>query len=246
MFLTIFFMLFSSVNYLLHYQFFLLRALSGYLVNVELRYFCIWAIIIQLVVGGSIWCFAPDVSMLSAVFTAVSLITSTGFLVVPLTDFPGVLPYFLVMVGVVGGCAGSTSGGIKMIRLLFGVREIIQACHLLRHPRAVLSNPAIDVGFSEDDMAFHTTVLRGFLAGFILVFLCACLWLVGLGLSFEDAFFATTACLSNTGVFLSTQGMTFGQLPMTAKLVLCLLMLIGRIEVLAFFMLFSLGSWRGR
>jgi len=110
----------------------------------------------------------------------------------------------------------------------------------------VLRNPANIVGLSGSLVEDQVLLLRGFLSGWSAFFMVSVLILVALGLSFENAFFAVCACLSNTGVFLSTDGATVAQFSDAVKLWLAITMLIGRIEILAFFMLLSPQYWLER
>ena len=149
----------------------------------------------------------------------------------------------MVILGLIGGCSGSTSGGIKVIRLQFCYQEIRQAYQILLHPRVVLSSPAVQIGMSGSSAAYQMTMLRGFLVSYVFCFLLAVGVLIALGMRFEDAYFAVCACLSNTGAFLSAQGASFASLTDAAKLWLVLVMLLGRIEILAFCVILSPQYW---
>lgn len=237
------FMLFSSINYLNHYHFFILREPIGYHKSYEFRaYICatLTLVILLWAVAGGAFGFTD------VVFSAVAMISSSGFEGVPVFSYPSFLPVLLIFVGLMGGCAGSTSGGIKVIRVLFCFQEIKQACRLMIHPRLVLRNPANIVGLSGSLVEDQVLLLRGFLSGWSAFFMVSVLILVALGLSFENAFFAVCACLSNTGVFLSTDGTTVAQFSDAVKLWLAVTMLFGRIEILAFFMLLSPQYWLER
>ena len=162
-----------------------------------------------------------------------------------LSSFPPMLSCVLVFLGVIGGLSGSTSGGIKIIRLQYCYQEISDACRLLLHPRLVLSNPAVSVGMSGSSVDAKVVIMRGFITAFIGFFLLSIFVLTGLGLGFQDAFFSMCACFSNTGVFLS-DGSAFSSFPATVKLWLAFAMLLGRIEILAFLVILSPSYWVGR
>lgn len=241
--IMMFFMLFGSINFLLHYQFFILREYRGYMMSVELKGYllALSLMLIFFVIGMKMFSDGP--SILDIIFTVISLFSSSGFLSFPIEQLPSLFPYLLVMLGLVGGCAGSTSGGIKVIRIQFCYQEMVQACKLLIHPRVVLSNPAVSVGMSGSAVDSQSIIMRGFISGFIAFFLLSLLILTGLGLNFNDAFFSLVACLSNTGVFLSTHGSTLPEFSDAVKLWLAITMLFGRIEILAFFVVLSPSYW---
>lgn len=237
------FMLFSSVSYLQHYHFFVMRGPMAYHKSYEFRaYFVCVVMLIALLWSVCLW---HDVSfaVTDLVFTAVSMISSSGFESVPIAHFPSFIPVMLMFIGLVGGCAGSTAGGIKMIRALFCFQEVKQACRLMIHPRLVVSNPASAVGLFGGSVEDQVLLLRGFLSGWSAFFMFSILVLIAMGLSFNEAFFAVCACLSNTGVFFSASGVAVAQFSDTVKLWLALMMLFGRIEILAFLMLLSPQYW---
>ncbi len=243
-FLMMMFMLFGSINFLLHYQFFVLREYQGYRLSSELRGYlqllctmCAFYVVALLIAG--------TVPFEDALFMVISLSTSSGYVVGDILSYPGFLPYLLILLGMVGGCAGSTSGGIKMIRLQFFFQEAVRACRLLIHPRVVLPDPASVVGMSGSSVDNQTVVLRGFFSIFIGYFTLSLLVLTGLGLDFQSAFFAICASLSNTGVFLTASQGAVG-LSASVKSWLALTMLIGRIEILAFFVVLSPHYWTER
>ena len=164
---------------------------------------------------------------------------------VDLSLFPSFFPYVLIFLGVIGGLSGSTSGGIKIVRLQYCYQEILDACQLLVHPRVVLSNPAVSVGMSGSSVDGQVVLMRGFITAYLGFFVLSLFVLIGFGLSFQDAFFSLCACFSNTGVFLSS-GASLSDFPAMVKLWLAFAMLVGRIEILAFLVILSPGYWTGR
>ena len=246
--IVLLFMLFSSVNFLLHYQFFLLRESVGYFKNSELRCYLSLCVVTVLacVCANFISGWVVHWSFLDLVFTIVSLFSSSGFIIKPLTDLPLSFSFLLIIIGLIGGCSASTSGGIKVIRLQFGFQEIKQAFQLLIHPRVVQSSPAIQVGLTGSSSEYQMILLRGFLISYVFFFALSVLVLLGFGLDFSDAYFVVCACLSNTGVFYSANGLTYASLSEAAKLWLVLTMLVGRIEILAFCVILSPQYWMER
>ena len=246
--IVVLFMLFSSINFLLHYQFFLLRESIGYFRNSELRCYLLLSLVTILgcVLANFLFDLAVHWSFLDLIFTIVSLFSSSGFIIKPLTDLPVFFSFLLIIISLVGGCSASTSGGIKIIRLQFGFQEIKQAFQLLIHPRVVQSSSAVQVGLTGSSSEYQMILLRGFLISYVFFFVLSVFVLLGLGLDFSDAYFAVCACLSNTGVFYSASGLTYVSLSEAAKLWLVLTMLVGRIEILAFCVILSPQYWMER
>lgn len=239
------FMLFSAVNFLLHYQFFILREYGGYTRNQEMKnYALLMVCMVGLFMGG---CFFWNnrIAMVDIVFMVVSALSSSGFVVVDLSDFPVVFSVLLVFLGMIGGMSGSTSGGIKVIRFRYLCQEVVDACRLLKHPRVILSNPARSVGMSGSSIDSQVVMMRGFLTAFVGFFVTSLMVLTGMGIDFHNAFFSTCACLSNTGLFWG-RGVTLATFSDQAKLWLSFLMLIGRVEILTFLVAFSPRYWMGR
>ena len=243
--MTILFMLFSSINYLLHYQFFVMREYLGYQSNTEFRAFVMILVSMITIFTAVMWFLDGRVLWIDIVFMVVSMVSSAGFVVSDIQSWPIFLPQLLIFLGLIGGCAGSTSGGIKIIRWQFLTQEGRRACQLMRHPRAILPDPATSVGMSGSSVDHQVTVIRGFFSIYVGYFLFSILVLSGLGLGFSSAFFAVCASLSNTGVMLtSLDGVA--SLGAFAKWWLALTMLVGRIEILAFFVILSPSYWMER
>jgi len=240
--LMMLFMLFSSVNFLLHYQFFILREAGGYLRNYEFRGYLMQLSMVTVIVFFTFY-YVRDVGAgVDGFFMVVSLLSSSGFAVTDIQAWPSFLPHLMIWIGLIGGCAGSTSGGVKMIRLQFCCQEVFRACRLMIHPRVVLSDPAVSVGMSGSSVDSQIVIMRGFIMAFLAYFILSIFVLTGLGLTFQNAFFSICACLSNTGLILTLPQGAVG-LSDAVKLWLSLTMLFGRIEILAFLVMFSPQYW---
>lgn len=153
-----------------------------------------------------------------------------------------VIPTLLMLI--VGGCAGSTSGGIKMVRVIVLFKFVKNSVKELIHPTGMfsvkLSGQAID----------DETVRRlcSFFAFFLFLFVVNAIALSLTGMTLEDACIAFLTCFSNLGLGSGATGpgASFADLPAAAKWILAFDMLVGRLEIMTVFLLFSHSFWTAR
>jgi trk system potassium uptake protein TrkH len=174
------------------------------------------------------------------IFQAVSIGTTTGFTTSAYFHWPGFLPVMLLFSSFIGGCAGSTGGGMKVIRFLLlfkqGMREITR----LVHP-----NAQIPVKIGNKTMPERVLeAVWGFFAIYIVCFTLMMLVLLATGLDQVTAFSAVAACLNNLGPGLGEVGFHYADINVTAKWVLSLAMLLGRLEIFTLLVLLSPAFWR--
>lgn len=191
--------------------------------------------------------FSPTVNSLSELlidplFQVVSIITSTGLTVTNFTLWgPMVLGLTLVMM-FFGACAGSTSGGAKIDRILVLFKNARNELYRCVHPNAILSVKMNGKIFSPDTV----NKVIAFLCIYVLLVVCGGLVLSAMGVPFIDSFFSTFSCISNTGFGAAVTGLAdnFEVLPCAAKWLLSLLMLIGRLEIFTVLVMFTTTFWR--
>lgn len=175
-------------------------------------------------------------------FQSASLISSTGFASVDYDQWTLATKMVLVVVMVVGGCAGSAAGGPKAIRHLLAGRHIIREIRQVLHPRAVL--PVIYGGRGLPDQALRAvfSLVLLYFGGY---FLFGAVLVAG-GMEPLDGFSAALACLSNIGPGFGVVGpmMSFGTLPAWMKLLLTFAMWIGRLEILTVLALMHPDAWQ--
>ena len=175
-------------------------------------------------------------------FQVVSAITSTGYI---WPDFPSWGQFTLALTFVMmfsGGCAGSTSGGAKIDRLLYLQRRTSNELHRCLYPNSVLS---VRINGTVQPPELVGKVIC-FLALYVIVVVAAGLILAAIGLPTVDSFFSALACISNTGFGASVTGYgdDFTSMPQAATIVLSALMLIGRLEIFTILVLFTRSFWR--
>jgi trk system potassium uptake protein TrkH len=174
------------------------------------------------------------------IFQVVSIATTTGFTTAEYFAWPGFLPVLLLFTSFVGACAGSTGGGMKVIRALLlykqGKREIIRLIH-----------PTAQVPVKLGNKAVPETIINGvwgFFALYIASFTVMMLLLMATGLDQVTAFSAVAACINNLGPGLGEVGANFSQINNPAKWVLCFAMLLGRLEIFTILVLVTPTFWR--
>ncbi|VAW75697.1 Trk potassium uptake system protein TrkH [hydrothermal vent metagenome] len=174
------------------------------------------------------------------IFQVVSIGTTTGFTTAEYFHWPGFLPVMLLFISFIGGCAGSTGGGMKVIRFLLLFKQGMREISRLVHPNAQIP---VKVG----NKAMPERVVEavwGFFAIYIGVFTLMMLALLATGLDQVTAFSAVAACLNNLGPGLGEVGFHYGSINDTAKWVLTLAMLLGRLEIFTLLVLLSPAFWR--
>ena len=238
-------MLMGTINFSLHY--FALRGqVRRYWESIELRwYLYLWLGVILAVWLANAWHGQYDhwlLNLRDSTFNVTSVMTTTGFASADYGRWPVVTSCLLFLTMFVGGCAGSTSGGLKQIRLVLLLRHAVHQLTRLIHPRQVLV-------LKIDGRAVPQAVIQdvlGFAVLFLGVFLVSTLLLTAVDVDLVTASSASVACLSTVGPGFGKAGPmdNYATMPSFAKLVLCVVMLLGRLEVSTVLVLFFLRFWR--
>ncbi|MDX1267714.1 MAG: potassium transporter TrkG, partial [Oceanisphaera sp.] len=173
-------------------------------------------------------------------FQAVSIGTTTGFTTAAYHTWPGFLPVMLLFLSFIGGCAGSTAGGMKVIRFLLLIKQGLREITRLVHPNATV---VVKVGKSPmPDRVLEA--VWGFFAAYVGVFVVMMLLLMASGLDQITAFSAVAASLNNLGPGLGDVGNNYATLNDFSKWVLTFAMLLGRLEIFPMLILLSPVFWR--
>jgi len=238
------FMILGSTNFSLHFLALREKSLKHYFYDAEFRTFLLFLFlsacltILTLLIAQVYE--EPRTGIYKAIFNAVSIGTSTGFLSASFQSWPLFISVLFMLAGIVGGCAASTSGGIKVIRALIlygqGKRELKR----LIHPHAVLPL-TLNSRVLSDSL---TQSVWGYVAVFFSVFILLVLILMGEGLPFDGAVGAVVACLANLGVGMGGVSDNFVSLNDSTKWVLTFSMLGGRLEIFTLLLLFTPAFWK--
>lgn len=177
---------------------------------------------------------------LQAGFQVVSIATSTGFTTASFAEWPLFLPVLLIFVSFMGGCASSTAGGLKVIRVLLLFKQGVRVLRQLVHPRALIT---VRIGGRPLDRHVIEGIW-GFFSAYVLCFVTGMLALMAFGLDQVTAFSAMAACINNLGPGLGEVAANFQSLGDGPKWILSLAMLLGRLEVFTFLVLLTPEFWR--
>ena len=146
----------------------------------------------------------------------------------------------LLMFSFMGGCVGSTGGGMKAMRLMLIYKQGIRELKQLIHPQAIIP---LKVGRRRVEASVVSAVWS-FFAVYTTSFIIIMLLLMATGLDFETAFSAVAATINNLGPGLGEVAANYSSISDTAKGLLCFAMLLGRLEVFTLLVLFTPMFWR--
>jgi len=238
------FMILAGTNFTLHYL-----ALHGKLKDVwkneEFRYYSFAILIATLIITLSLTFISNahlEKAFRDSIFTVVSIITTTGFVTADYLIWPGVLWFFIFLLMFVGGSAGSTGGGIKVVRQLLLFKNSLLELKRLMHPHAVLPVRLNRRPVSQD-IIFN--ILAFFLI-YLIIFAIGTFVMSLMGLDFETAIGATAATIGNIGPGIGNVGPVdnYANIPVLGKWFLSFLMLLGRLELFTVLILFSPAFWK--
>ena len=242
--IAIVFMILSGINFALHFVSWRAHTLQHYLQDPECRFY-----LYCLFIGSSITVcylyyfthvYSFKDSLLLGTFELVSILTTTGYGVVDYSQWPTFLPFMLFTFAFMGGCAGSTAGGMKLMRVMLICKQGVREIYRLIHPNAIIP---VKVGKKPVPDRVVEAVW-GFFAVYVISFMVMFLVLLATGLDFLTAFSAVGACINNLGPGMGNVALHYGDINTTAKWVLCFAMLLGRLEVFTLLVLLTPAFWR--
>ena len=175
-------------------------------------------------------------------FHVLSITSTSGFAATDFDQWPDFSRLILLLLMFLGACAGSTAGGIKIIRLLLVFKIIRKELYRLIHPRAVIAIRIGDNTISEETL--NNTA--GFLFLYLLIFLVSTIILLAQGMDMLSGVSAVATTLNNVGPGLGQVGpaLNFSTLSDFSKVLLSALMLLGRLEIYTLFILISSSFWK--
>jgi len=241
--ICIVFMLISAINFGLHFFAWRAKSILHYFKDPEVKFF-LFILFCTISITTFVLAFTASydwsIAIRFALFESISIATTTGFSTEDFSSWPGALPFLLVVTSFAGGCASSTGGGMKVIRILLILKQGFRELQRLIHPNAIIPVKLGGKAISERVISS----VWGFFSAYLLVYLALMIGLMSVGLDQLSAWSAVAATLNNLGPGLGQVSANFSSISDPAKWMLCFSMLLGRLEVFTLLVLFTPMFWR--
>ncbi len=238
------FMLIAGINFSLHYLAIHRRSLRHYFRDSEVKaylliIFLLSVITVSLLLYRGVFTEISD-AFRYGLFQVISIATTTGYTTASFSYWPGLLPVLLIIGSFIGGCAGSTAGGMKVIRVELLLRQGRREIDRLLHPNAVLpiklnKRPVPDSVINA---------VWGFFALYVISFVSLGLLMMVTGADIVTAFSATAACLNNLGPGLGEVAESYQTISDSGKWILSFAMLLGRLELFSLLVVLTPAFWK--
>jgi len=239
-----FFMVVAGINFAIHFTSWKRASSQPYFQDPELKVYASLLLAfatlttITLYLNGTYGSISESARYAS--FQVVSVMTTTGFTTAEFSLWPGFIPIMLICIAFIGGCAGSTCGGMKVIRIMLLYRQAIREIRRLIHPHAIFP---VKIGGRKTSTTVMDAVW-GFFFLYVSSFVMITIALNGVGVDPVTAYAAAAACITNLGPGLGEVSANYASLNSTAKVILSFAMLMGRLEIFTLLVLFSPAFWR--
>ncbi|MGQ7246143.1 TrkH family potassium uptake protein [Halomonas sp. V046] len=237
------FMLISAMSFSLHFMAWRERRLSHYLEDPEARFLLLYLAGLCAIAVITLWLTGTEettIGLRHGIFEVVSVATTAGFSVADFSAWPGALPLLLFIAAFVGASSGSTGGGMKVIRIILIIKQGMREIMRLIHPNAVI---AVKIGKVSVPDGIAQAVW-GFFSAYVLLFFLMLVGVMATGVDQVTAWSTVGSALNNLGPALGEASLHYGDMPSTAKWILVLAMLMGRLEIFTVLVLFTPAFWR--
>jgi trk system potassium uptake protein TrkH len=242
--ITEIFMFLGAINFSVHFLAIHKHSVMAYLRNAEVKVFFFIVMAIILATAAALYLHQAydsfGESLRHSAFQTISIITSTGYTTQNFAMWPSLLPALLIFSSFIGGCSGSTAGGMKVIRIMLLVKQGYHEILMLIHPAMVHS-------IKISGRIFPPQIIRavwGYFALYVAVFVVSILLLMAGGLDQITAFSAVATSMNNLGPGLGEVASNFKILADWEKFLLAFCMLLGRLEIMTLLVLLTPGYWR--
>ena len=237
-------MLLGAISFALHYRVVHVRSLRTYWRDEETRVFLLLVIILSIIVTVALILNGTYTSLITAlneaVFHLISFITSTGYGAGDFTHWPAFIVLLLIVASYIGGCAGSTAGGNKVIRDILTIKILGRELNRLAHPNGVFTlkyqHRPVEEKVLEAAIAFMSITA--------LTSLALTLVLMMTGLDFWSSLTAVAACINVLGPAFGELGNNFQPVSDFGTWVLSFAMILGRLEYFTVLVVFMPSFWR--
>ncbi len=241
---AVMFMFFAGINFSLHFFVWRKNHINHYYQDSEFKTYVVFLIVMIMVVSLYLMNVGQYQSVFEAfrygVFQSVSMATTTGFASSDFSQWAFMLPVLLIFSSFVGGCAGSTGGGIKVVRVLLMLKLAAKEIKKFIHP-----NAQINIKLNKHSVTENTLVsVWGFFSLYVIAFVLIMVALMFTELDQVSSFSATAASINNLGPALGKVAANYGDISDSAKWILSFSMLLGRLEILTLMALLHKAFWR--
>jgi trk system potassium uptake protein len=238
------FMVLGGINFGLHFAAWRGASVAPYFADSELRAYLRILLIASALLTLVLWSGADYASLSESlrrsVFQVVSIMTTTGFVTPGFHEWSGLAPLLLMVIAVIGGCSGSTTGGLKVARVVMVVRQGLREVRQLVHPKGQF---LVKMGGKRVSESVVLSV-----SGFITLWMCCFMALMAgmsaSGLDLLSAFGASVGMLANSGPGLGTVAYSFADASPVTVWLGSFGMLLGRLEVFSVLVLLTPSFWR--
>jgi trk system potassium uptake protein TrkH len=239
-----FFMFVSGFNFTLHFFTFSRGQLSQYFSDSESKFYTGYLLLAISLVSVCLYAYGVsdnlDYAVIHAIFQVVSISTTTGFSSTGYSSWPSFLPMFIFLLSFIGCSAGSTGGGIKVIRVILMAKQGLRELKQLIHPSAI-----IPIKLKRRPVPNSVlSAVWSFVAVYLLLVVIIVLSLQAAGMDFYTAVAATCATLNNMGGGLGDVASSYRDTTDAAKYIMIVAMLLGRLEIFTLLVLFTPAFWR--
>ena len=241
--ICMFFLIISAMSFSLHFLAWRGRRIRHYFQDPEARFLLMFLAFLSVITVISLWLtgtYDTERGLRHGVFQVVSTATTSGFSVADFSVWPGALPFLLFVAAFVGGCSGSTGGGMKVIRIILILKQGMREVMRLIHPNAVI---AVKIGKVSVPDGIAQAVW-GFFSVYVMLFFLMLVGVMATGVDQVTAWSTVASALNNLGPALGEASENYGELPMLSKWILVVAMLLGRLEIFTVLVLFTPAFWR--
>ncbi|MES1942634.1 TrkH family potassium uptake protein [Salinisphaera sp. PC39] len=242
--IAVVFMFLGALNFALHFAAWRSASVMPYGRDPEFSAFCLLVLLATSV--SALFLFVsgtysdPEAALIKSIFQVMSIGTTTGFTTADYSVWPSFLPMMLLLGSFVGGCAASTAGGIKVVRFTLLLKQGLREVNRLVHPSAEMP---IKLGGRLIPSQVSQAVW-GFFSVYVGLYIVMFLSMLALGMDELTAFSAVAACLNNLGPGLGEVASNMAAVPDAGKWILCLAMLLGRLEIFTLLVVLTPAFWR--
>jgi trk system potassium uptake protein TrkH len=242
--IAVIFMFLASVNFSLHFFAWRKKSVLAFFQDSEFKAYLVILSALIILVCISLWHSGYYQNLNGVlrygIFQSVSIATTTGFVSTHFASWPLMLPVLLIFSSIIGACAGSTGGGIKVVRALLMFKLAMKEIKKFIHP-----NAQINVKLNRTSVGESTLVsVWGFLSLYVISYSFIMLALMFSGMDHTSSFSATAASINNLGPGLGHVASNYATISESAKWILSFSMLLGRLEILTLIALLHRAFWR--